>query len=36
VFSCFFVALTINLRWAFGNDEIVEVCKVVTSMLNVI
>jgi hypothetical protein len=35
-FFFFFVALSIKLKWAFGNDEIVEVRKVVTSMLNVI
>jgi hypothetical protein len=36
MFSCFFVALSINLRWASKNDETMEVCIVVTLVLNVV
>jgi hypothetical protein len=36
MFSYFFVALSINLRWASENDETMEVCIVVTLVLNVV
>jgi hypothetical protein len=32
----FFVALSINLGWAFGIDETVEVHRVITLVLNVV